>query len=116
VILEAGETLLVPDFVFRHADGSEVTLEIVGYWTPEYLGEKFAKLSRVHEPNLIVAVRRDLALRAGALPQEISSAKLLPFRSSILLNDLIPRLEGLRSGGTDDRGRYERLSRRTARR
>ena len=108
VILEAGESLLVPDFVFTHEDGTEVALEIVGYWTPEYLAEKFAKLSRVRAPNLIVAVRRDLALRAGALPPGTLSATVLPYRSGILLRDLLPRLEGLRrSPGdrADDRNR-----------
>jgi len=96
VILEAGESLLVPDFVFTHEDGTEVILEIVGYWTPEYLAEKFAKLSRVRAPNLMVAVRRDLALRAGTLPEGRLGATILPYRSGILLRDLLPRLEGLR--------------------
>ena len=93
-ILEAGEALLVPDFVFRHEDGIEVALEIVGYWTPEYLAEKMAKLERVRGTNLIVAVRKAMALRAGHLPAEV-----LPFASSILLKDLLPRLEAFRSGG-----------------
>ena len=93
-ILEAGEALLVPDFVFTHEDGTEVALEIVGYWTPEYLAEKMAKLERVRSTNLIVAVRKALALRAGRLPAEV-----LPFASSILLKDLLPRLEAFRSGG-----------------
>jgi predicted nuclease of restriction endonuclease-like RecB superfamily len=96
VILEAGERLLVPDFVFTHEDGTEVALEIVGYWTPEYLAEKFAKLSRVRTPNLIVAVRRDLALRAGTLPAGTLPGTVLPYRSGILLKDLLPRLEELR--------------------
>ncbi|MGQ0548550.1 MAG: DUF790 family protein [Armatimonadota bacterium] len=92
VILPAGEALVVPDFVFTHEDGTEVVLEIVGYWTPEYLAEKLAKLERVRVTHLIVAVRRALALRAGRLPAEV-----LPFASGILLKDLLPRLESFRS-------------------
>jgi predicted nuclease of restriction endonuclease-like RecB superfamily len=91
VILEAGEALLVPDFVLTHEDGTEVALEIVGYWTPEYLAEKFAKLARVKAPNLIVAVRKPLALQAGSLP-----AAVLPFSSGIRLSDLLARLEPFR--------------------
>ncbi|MGH2405155.1 MAG: DUF790 family protein, partial [bacterium] len=86
-----GEALLVPDFVFTHEDGTEVTLEIIGYWTPEYLQEKLAKLGRVRAPNLIVAVRKALALRAAELP-----AAVLPYASGILLKDLMPRLEAFR--------------------
>ena len=91
MILEAGSALVVPDFVFTHEDGTEVALEIVGYWTPEYLKEKFDKLARVRAPNLIVAVRKKFALQAGALP-----ATVLPFSSTILLRDLMPRLDAFR--------------------
>lgn len=91
VILEAGEALLVPDFVFTHEDGTEVALEIVGYWTPEYLREKLRKLAKVTAPNLIVAVRKALALQPGKLPGTV-----LPFSSGILLRDLMPRLEAFR--------------------
>lgn len=90
-ILEAGEALLVPDFVFTHEDGTEVALEIVGYWTLEYLRKKLAKLARVGAPNVIVAVRKTLALETGTLP-----ATVLPFSSGILLRDLMPRLEAFR--------------------
>jgi hypothetical protein len=90
-VLEAGGALLIPDFVFTHADGTEVVLEIVGYWTPEYLAQKFRKLARVKSPNLLVAVPRSRALEAGPLPRAT-----LPFRSRILLRDLLPRLEAFR--------------------
>ncbi len=91
MILETGGELLIPDFVFTHADGTEVALEIVGYWTPEYLASKLRKLGRVRAPNLLVAVRRSLAVQAGALPQAV-----LPFNTRILLRDLMPHLEAFR--------------------
>ncbi len=91
MILEAGGGLLVPDFVFTHADGTEVALEIVGYWTPEYVARKLRKLGRVRAPNLLVAVRRSLVVQAGDLPQAV-----LPFNTRILLRDLMPHLEGFR--------------------
>jgi predicted nuclease of restriction endonuclease-like RecB superfamily len=90
-VLPAGDALLVPDFVFTHADGTEVALEIAGYWTPEYLAEKFRKLQRVRSPRLLVAVPQALALEPGALPHAV-----LPFKTRILLRDLLPRLEELR--------------------
>jgi predicted nuclease of restriction endonuclease-like RecB superfamily len=91
-VIEAGTSLLVPDFVFCHEDGTEVALEIVGYWTPEYLADKLGKLAAVRGVNLVVAVPRHLAARAGALP-----ASVLPFRRRLLLRDLLPRLEAFRS-------------------
>ena len=92
-VLDIGGSLLVPDFVFRHQDGTEVVLEIAGYWTPEYIAEKLHRLHRVRGVNLIVAVPRPLALRAAALP-----ATVLPFKRRILLEDLMPRLEAFRTG------------------
>jgi hypothetical protein len=91
MILETGGELLIPDFVFTHADGTEVALEIVGYWTPEYLASKLRKLGRVRAPNLLVAVRRSLAVQPGALPPAV-----LPFNTRILLRDLMPHLEAFR--------------------
>ncbi len=83
--------MVVPDFVFVHEDGTEVALEIVGYWTPEYLSEKLVKLERISGAKLIVAVRKQWALGAGAPPPGA-----LPFKTSILLRDLMPRLEAFR--------------------
>jgi hypothetical protein len=42
--------------------------------------------------NLIVAVPRPLAVRAGALP-----AAVLPFKRRLLLRNLLPRLESFRT-------------------
>ncbi len=90
-VIRAGESLIVPDFVFRHEDGTEVVLEIAGYWTPEYVRSKLDTLGRVRGVHLIVAVPRALALRTGDLP-----ATVLPFRRRVLLRDLLPRLEAFR--------------------
>lgn len=92
-VLDIGGSLLVPDFVFRHRDGTEVVLEIAGYWTPEYIADKLRRLGHVRGVNLIVAVPRPLALRAGELP-----ATVLPFGRRVLLEDLMPRLEAFRTG------------------
>ncbi len=92
LVLEAGTTLVVPDFVFTHEDGTEVALEIVGYWTPEYLAEKLAKLAKVRGGHVLVAVRREDALTAGILPHPI-----FPFKTRLLLRGLLPRLEAFRN-------------------
>jgi uncharacterized protein len=90
-VLETAGSLLVPDFVFRHEDGTEVLLEIVGYWTPEYLDEKFRKLRGVRAANLLVAVPKALALRAGRLP-----AAVVTFARRLRVSDVLPKLEAVR--------------------
>lgn len=59
----AGE-LFLPDFTLRHQDGREALVEIVGFWTPEYLETKLRKLRAAGPNNLILVVYRGLA--AGA--------------------------------------------------
>jgi predicted nuclease of restriction endonuclease-like RecB superfamily len=91
-ILEGAGAVLVPDFVFTHADGTRVALEILGYWTPEYLEAKLTRLRTVGGSNLLVAVPAKRRLPPAALPGGV-----LPFRTTIRLSDLLPRLEAFRS-------------------
>ena len=91
VVLDIGASVVVPDFVFSHDDGTEVALEIVGYWTPEYIAAKLAKLGRVKGVHLIVAIRPGWALKAATLGHQV-----LVYKTAILLRDLMPRLEAFR--------------------
>ncbi len=60
-IIHAGQMVMIPDFRFRHrADGRTALLEIVGYWRPEYLRRKFAKLATAGRNDLIVAINAEL--------------------------------------------------------
>lgn len=68
------DAVLIPDFVFRHADGRERLLEIVGYWRPEYLARKLDKLRQAGRPDLMVAVSERLNVsrqEVGQLPGEV---------------------------------------------
>ena len=59
-VAAAGQVFL-PDFTLRHRDGREAFIEIVGYWTPEYLETKLAKLRAAALDNLVLVVYRGLA-------------------------------------------------------
>ena len=56
-ILKAGKYAFVPDFSLQR-DGMKVYLEIVGFWTPEYLAKKIKKLKEVKEPVILLINRR----------------------------------------------------------
>jgi len=44
-LLVRGQTVMTPDFVLRHRDPATlIYVEVVGYWTPEYLEEKCRRL------------------------------------------------------------------------
>ncbi len=58
--LVAGRHILVPDFAFTKG-GVKVYLEIVGFWTEDYLRRKLEKLRSLRSVNMILAVDERLA-------------------------------------------------------
>lgn len=57
VAIEAGGSLIFPDFELRHRPtGERWLLEIVGYWTPEYLQKKLALLRAANIERLILCI------------------------------------------------------------
>lgn len=65
VPIAVGESIFLPDFTFRHADGRVALVELVGYWTPEYLEEKLRKVKAAGLENLVLVVFRGLAAHGG---------------------------------------------------
>lgn len=64
--------VIIPDFSF-HFDGKRVLMEIVGFWTIDYLNRKIEKLKAVKDP-MIVAINEDLA--CGKMEKLSSSPNL----------------------------------------
>ncbi|MGI8843868.1 MAG: DUF790 family protein [Gemmatimonadaceae bacterium] len=60
----AGNELFLPDFTLRHSDGREALIELVGFWTPEYLIAKARKVRAAGMEHLILVVYRGLAVGA----------------------------------------------------
>ncbi|MFX0069265.1 MAG: DUF790 family protein [Promethearchaeota archaeon] len=52
--------VMIPDFGF-HKAGLKVYLEVMGFWTPEYLKGKIKKLERVTDIDLIIAADKNLS-------------------------------------------------------
>jgi len=64
--------IFIPDFSFECND-VKVYLEIMGFWTPDYLRRKITKLSKVKDVNLIIAVQESFAgiKEVKSLPHDI---------------------------------------------
>lgn len=58
--IEVGSSIMIPDFVFQFG-GTHVLMEIIGFWTRNYLRRKLEKLSAVRDTPFIAAVNEDLA-------------------------------------------------------
>ncbi len=55
-ILHAGQKTFIPDFVLEHLSGRRVLLEIVGFWTPEYLEQRVTTLDVFRDVPILLAV------------------------------------------------------------
>ncbi len=86
-VLHSGQRVFVPDFDFVHADGRKVLLEVVGYWTPEYLAHKVETIEKFRSENIFLAVQESLARK---LP--IGLGLVIPYKKHIAINAVLEQL------------------------
>ncbi len=95
-ILHAGQSAFIPDFVFTHADGSQVLLEIVGFWTPEYLAKKRETLRRFAGHRILVAVSAKNVRDGAVIPDGF-----ITYKTGLKLAPVLAALERERERGTE---------------
>jgi predicted nuclease of restriction endonuclease-like RecB superfamily len=86
-VLHHGQKTFVPDFVFRHEDGRSVLMEIVGFWTPEYLDAKQQTLRTFRGHNILLAIAKSVKAQ---LPDVLENA--ITYKSKVLVKDVLDRL------------------------
>jgi len=91
-VVDLGDTVLIPDFKFIHPDGRESLLEIIGFWTPEYLESKLNKLSKINRDSLIVAVNENLNCS-----KETFAGPVLFYKTRVKVKDILEMLEKVTS-------------------
>lgn len=87
-ILHHRQKVFVPDFYFKHDNGREVFLEIVGFWTPEYLRDKTNTIREFQKECILLAVAERVGL--GEMPAGID---IITYKTALPLK---PVLESLR--------------------
>jgi predicted nuclease of restriction endonuclease-like RecB superfamily len=90
-VLDLGAEVMLPDFAIEHPDGQRVLFEIVGFWTPEYLEEKLAKIREADRDNLIVAVSERLDCSSDDF--DGMDNRVLWFKSGIHVYDVVELTE-----------------------
>jgi predicted nuclease of restriction endonuclease-like RecB superfamily len=86
-ILHRKQTAFIPDFVFQHDSGKKVFLEIVGFWTPEYLSAKVEKLKLFEGERIILAVAKSVGAKMPPMAHEV-----ILYKSALKLNDVCEAL------------------------
>lgn len=86
-ILEEGQKVFVPDFVFRHDDGRATLMEIVGFWTPEYLQAKIQTLRTFQDHRILLAVAEQASKKLPDLPEST-----IIYKTALRVKDVLNRL------------------------
>jgi predicted nuclease of restriction endonuclease-like RecB superfamily len=96
--VQAGDALIFPDFALQHRrDGRRWLLEIVGFWTPEYVARKLALLRAARLANLIVCIDEARNCAQGDLAP---SSRVVRFRRRIDAGHVLRLIEAERPGAT----------------
>jgi predicted nuclease of restriction endonuclease-like RecB superfamily len=88
----AGEHVVIPDFAFDYRHGDfRVYFEIMGFWTPEYVEKKLARLAEVEEVEMLVAVDESLGVGEEI---EARDHRAIPYSGSVRVKDVRDALRG----------------------
>jgi predicted nuclease of restriction endonuclease-like RecB superfamily len=90
-VFDLGAEVMIPDFAIEHPDGRRAILEIVGFWTPEYLDAKLKKIRQVEADNFVLAVSE----RLDCASEEFGGAsdRLLWFKTGVHVYDVVELAE-----------------------
>ena len=91
-VLHAGQRVFIPDFAFRHEDGRTVLMEVIGFWTPEYLEAKLATLRLFARQPILLAVAEPLTRRLPDLSRDV-----IVFKSMLKIEDVVAKLRKCRT-------------------
>ena len=79
--------MCVPDFQCVHCDGRKVLLEIIGFWTPEYLQAKAQTLRDFRGTPLILAVAESVRHKIPDLGHVV-----VTYKSALALKEVLSAL------------------------
>lgn len=88
--LVAGTHVLIPDFSFEK-DGMKVYLEVVGFWTPEYLGRKIGKLNSI-AAGIDMIIAADESLACSKLERLKGKALVIYYKREVPMKPIVEHL------------------------
>lgn len=103
-VITVGQSVFIPDVVFRRAEHQEqqaghpqvVYLEIVGFWTPRWIKERLVQLERAGLSNFLLAASTEFLASRDALPA--LPPNVIVFQTSLDVRAVREALEAIRVG------------------
>ena len=92
-ILHRGQTAFFPDFVFVHEDGTRAMLEIIGFWTPQYLSYKAQLLKLFSDQPVLLAIAQLLKEKVPVICEHPA----IYYKNKIKLEAVLAMLESFRT-------------------
>jgi uncharacterized protein len=90
-VIDLGATAFIPDFVITHADGGRVYLELLGFWTPQYLTERLRAFTHAARTDFILAASDELRGSRDPLPQ--IPRHVVIYKSKLAPTDVVTAIE-----------------------
>ncbi|MBE7553635.1 MAG: DUF790 family protein [Anaerolineales bacterium] len=92
-LILVGDTVMIPDFSLTHRkDGRRALLEIVGFWQPDYLRRKLAKVRQANRHDLILLVYESANVAEGTF-EAVSAGEVLTFSRKPVLKEVLAAVE-----------------------
>lgn len=93
-VLNLGDTVMIPDFAFTHKKyGHRILIELVGFWHPDYLRRKVAKVRAAQCQHLLLLVYEHVNLAPEAL-QDIPG-EVIYFKQKPVIKEVVAAVEAL---------------------
>lgn len=85
-ILHRGQKTFVPDFVLQHVSGRRVLMEVVGFWTPEYLAARLETLRIFNDVQILLVIPESTAQHFESNP---GAAVILRYKTKIPIRQVL---------------------------
>jgi len=92
-ILKAGPSVMIPDFSVERR-GKKLYIEIVGFWTPEYLEKKTEKINNLQE-DIILFVNKELQCTKKTFQKE--NVDVIFYDKDIPMRPILDRIRRIES-------------------
>lgn len=102
--IDAGGHLAFPDFLLEHREVPDQRwwVEIIGFWTSDYLQHKLATYRAARLPRVILCIDAKRSIEERQLPAD---ARIVRFTKSIPVDQILAIIDVERSGATHTIGR-----------
>ena len=94
--LIVGKHVMIPDFLFER-DNLKIYMEVVGFWTTDYLSRKIKKLKEI-KVQMLIAVDQSLACEALNQLKKCSPINILYYKKRIPLSPVLNFLKNAHKG------------------